>query len=161
MKYLQAVKYLQAGKFSELAASWLIAFAAAVLLAPFMLLMSGPASAAPVHRDMVTPAFNELIPNLPGKSLIGVVVEYAPGGKTPAHHHARSAFVTAYVLSGAIRSQVDGGKIQVFHAGESFSENPGAAHTISENASATEPAKLLAIFVVDTKDTKLTTMDGH
>jgi quercetin dioxygenase-like cupin family protein len=109
--------------------------------------------------DSVTPAFSELIPNIPGKSLIAAVVTYPPGGKTPPHHHAASAFVTGYVLSGAIRIQVDGGKVQVFQAGESFSEEPGARHDISENASETEPAKLLAIFVVDSKDTTLTTMD--
>jgi quercetin dioxygenase-like cupin family protein len=107
----------------------------------------------------VTPAFSEPIPNIPGKSLIAVVVTYPPGGKTPPHHHAYSAFVTGYVLSGAIRSQVDGGKVQVFQAGESFSENPGARHDVSENASETEPAKLLAIFVADSKETALTTMD--
>jgi mannose-6-phosphate isomerase-like protein (cupin superfamily) len=81
-------------------------------------------------------------------------------GKTPPHRHARSAFVTAYVLSGEIRSQVDDGKVQVFKAGESFSEPPGALHRISENASTTEPAKLLAIFVVDSNDTELTTIEG-
>jgi quercetin dioxygenase-like cupin family protein len=56
---------------------------------------------------------------------------------------------------------VDGGAVQVFQTGESWSEQPGAHHTISENASTTEPAKLLAIFVVDTKDTELTTIEGQ
>jgi quercetin dioxygenase-like cupin family protein len=89
------------------------------------------------------------------------VVAYEPGGKAPAHHHPHSAFVTGYVLSGTIRSQVDDGETNVFHAGESWTENPGAHHTISENASATEPASLLAIFVVDTDDNKLVTFDGQ
>src|SRR6201992_1584630 len=109
----------------------------------------------------VAPAFNEIIPKLRGKSLVAVVVHYPPGGKTPPHHHAASAFVTGYVLSGAIRSQVDGGKVQVFKAGESWSEKRGAHHDISENASTTEPAQLLAIFVVDSKDTNLTTIEGQ
>jgi quercetin dioxygenase-like cupin family protein len=108
----------------------------------------------------VSPAFREAIPNIPGKSIIAVVVTYPPGGKTPPHHHARSAFVTGYVLSGEIRSQVDDGKVQIFKAGESFSEAPGALHRVSENASTTEAAKLLAIFVVDTNDTELTTIEG-
>ena len=108
----------------------------------------------------VAPAFREAIPNVPGKSLIAAVVTYPPGGKTPPHHHARSAFVTGYVLSGEIRSQVDDGKVQVFKAGEHFSESPGALHRVSENASTTEPAKLLAIFVVDSNDTELTTIEG-
>lgn len=108
----------------------------------------------------VSPAFREAIPNIPGKSLVAVVVTYPPGGKTPPHRHARSAFITGYVLSGEIRSQVDDGKVQVFKAGESFFESPGALHRISENASTTEPAKLLAIFVVDSNDTELTTIEG-
>jgi quercetin dioxygenase-like cupin family protein len=63
------------------------------------------------------------------------------------------------VLSGSIRSQVDDGPVQVLRAGESFFEKPGAHHRVSENASATEPARLLAIFVVDTSETELTTID--
>jgi quercetin dioxygenase-like cupin family protein len=107
------------------------------------------------------PAFQEAISNIPGKSLIGLVVSYPPGGKTPAHTHARSAFIVGYVLSGSIRSQVNGGKIQVFHAGEHWIEPPGGArHQIGENASTTEPASLLAIFVADTADAgRLTTID--
>lgn len=108
----------------------------------------------------VTPAFSEAIPNIPGKSLIAVVVDYPPGGKTPAHHHAKSAFITGYVLSGTIRSQVDDGKVQDYKAGEHFTEQPGAHHRVSENPSTTEPAKLLAIFVVDSNDKNLTTIDS-
>jgi quercetin dioxygenase-like cupin family protein len=127
-------------------------------IAALIMLSMNLAWAAP--PGSITPAFSEPIPNIPGKSLIAVVVTYPPGGKTPPHHHAGSAFVTGYVLSGAIRSQIDGEKVQVFQAGESFSESPGARHDMSENASETEPAKLLAIFVVDSKDTALTTMDA-
>ncbi len=116
------------------------------------------ASAAPLH-ETVTPAFRHEIPNIPGKSLVSAVVSYAPGAKSVPHHHAGSAFIYAYVLSGAIRSQVDDGPVQVFHAGESWFEAPGAHHRVSENASDTEPAKLLAIFVVDTGDHVLTTPD--
>ncbi|HVJ52199.1 MAG TPA: cupin domain-containing protein [Aliidongia sp.] len=124
-----------------------------------LLAAPGIAPADTPPRETVAPAFREAIPNIPGKSLIAIVVDYAPGGKTPAHHHAHSAFVTGYVLSGAIRSEVDGGGVKVFHAGESWTEQPGAHHQVSENASTTEPAKLLAIFVVDTADTDLTTLE--
>jgi quercetin dioxygenase-like cupin family protein len=109
----------------------------------------------------VDPAFSEAIPNIPGKSIIASVVTYEPGGMTPPHHHAESAFVVGYVLSGEIRSQVDGGLVNVFKAGESWTELPGAAHTTSENASDTQPASLLAIYVVDTDDTELNTIDGQ
>jgi quercetin dioxygenase-like cupin family protein len=114
--------------------------------------------AAPTARETVTPAFSTRY-RTSRESIIAIVASYPPGGKTPPHHHARSAFVTGYVLSGSIRSQVDDGKVQVVHAGESWSEAPGAHHPISENASATEPAKLLAIFVVDTDDKELTTLE--
>src|ERR1044072_641096 len=94
-----------------------------------------PAGAASQDRQTPTPAFREAIPNIPGKSLVGLVVNYPPGGATRAHYHPRSAFVTGYVLSGSIRSQVNDGKTQVFRAGESWTEPPGAYHPISENAS--------------------------
>jgi quercetin dioxygenase-like cupin family protein len=87
----------------------------------------------------------------------GVLVEYAPGGTSPAHVHPKSAFIYATVLEGAIRSQVNDGPVKIYRAGESFAENPGDRHGISENASATKPARLLAVFVVDTSETTLTT----
>jgi quercetin dioxygenase-like cupin family protein len=89
-----------------------------------------------------------------------VAVSYPPGGKSGAHHHADSAFITAYVISGAIRSQVEGEPARVYHAGETWDELPGAHHAISENASATEPAELLAVFLLDTGDGPLTTDDN-
>jgi quercetin dioxygenase-like cupin family protein len=98
--------------------------------------------------------------NVPGKSLEAVAVSYPPGAKSAAHHHAKSAFIMAYVISGAIRSQVEGEPARVYHAGETWSEAPGAHHTISENASATEPAELLAVFLIDTGDGPLTTDDN-
>lgn len=133
--------------------------AAGLLLAA---VMASPMSAmADGKRETIAPAFANPIPNVPGKSLIAAVVTYPPGGTSPSHTHAKSAFITAYVLSGAIRSQVDDGEAKVYKAGESWSEAPGAHHTVSENASKTEPASLLAIFVVDTNEPELTTFDKH
>jgi len=116
-------------------------------------------SAAFAQQSKVTPAFKEEIANIPGKSLTAVLVEYAPGGKKPSHHNAKSAFISAYVISGAVRNQVDDGPVKIFKAGEHFTEKPGAHHVVSENASDTEPAKILAIFVVDSSETALTAMD--
>lgn len=107
----------------------------------------------------VKPNFSHTIPNIPGKSLKAVEVLYPPGGATPAHTHARSAFIYAYVVSGRIVSQVEGQPERTYGPGESFYETPGAHHLISRNASQTEPAKLLAVFVVDTDDATLTTID--
>jgi quercetin dioxygenase-like cupin family protein len=107
--------------------------------------------------EMVTPHFERAIPNIPGKSLIALVVDYAPGGESPSHTHARSAFIFAYVLSGEIESKVNDGPARIYRAGESWYEEPGASHSISRNASQTKPAKLLAVFVVDRDDRALVT----
>jgi quercetin dioxygenase-like cupin family protein len=105
----------------------------------------------------VTPVAVHALPNLPGKSITAVLVSYGPGGKSPPHHHAGS--VLAYVLTGAIRSENSAtGPAKVYKAGESFFEPPGSEHLVSENASATEPASLLAVFVADEGAT-LTTFD--
>lgn len=117
------------------------------------------AQAGEADRGTASTLFRDPIPNVPGKSLVAVVVNYAAGAKSPAHRHARSAFIYAHVLEGAVRSQVDAGPVRVYHAGEGWSESPGAHHAISENASATEPARLLAVFVVDTDERILTVPD--
>jgi quercetin dioxygenase-like cupin family protein len=109
--------------------------------------------------EQVKPVFKHLIPNVEGKRMVAVVVSYPPGAKSPAHHHARSAFIYAYVLSGAIRSQVGDEPAKVYRAGEGFYEVPGSYHRISENASDTKAASLLAVFVVDSNDDPLTTPD--
>jgi quercetin dioxygenase-like cupin family protein len=116
-------------------------------------------SAALAQQNKSTPAFKEEIVNIPGKSLAAVLVDYGPGGKTPSHRHAKSAFITAYVISGAVRSQIDDGPVQIFKAGEHFTEKPGSHHVVSENASDTEPAKVLAVFVVDSSETPLSMID--
>jgi quercetin dioxygenase-like cupin family protein len=126
------------------------------------------ASAAPlVHahgtddvHDNITPAFRTAIANVPGKTMTAIVVDYKPGQKSPPHRHGQ-AFVVGYVLSGAISSQLNDGESRVYHAGESWTEVPGVHHTVSENASTTRPAKLLAIFVADDNDKDLVTWDKH
>ena len=92
-----------------------------------------------------------MLPNVPGKSIRGVLVEYEPGGSSPAHTHPNSAFIYATVLQGAMRSQVNDGPVTTYHAGESFSEFLGDRHGVSANASDTEPMRLLAVFVVGLK----------
>lgn len=116
------------------------------------------ATAAPqATGETVTTNFEHAIPNIPGKSLIALVVDYAPGGASPSHIHAKSAFIYGHVISGEIESRVNDGPSRVYRAGESFYEPPGSSHPVSRNASATRPAKLLAVFVVDTDDKVLTT----
>lgn len=119
----------------------------------------GASPAIGQDREQVRGAFEHALPNVEGKRIVVATVTYPPGGKSLAHHHAASAFIYAYVLSGAIRSQVGNVSAKVYHAGEGFYEMPGSHHRISENASEKEPASLLAVFVVDSKDEPLTTPD--
>ena len=109
------------------------------------------------ENSKVTLVYEHALPNVPGKSIKGVLVEYAPGGSSSAHTHPKSAFIYATVLEGAIRSSVNDGPVVTYRTGESFSEMPGDRHAVSENASKTAPAKLLAVFVVDTDEKELTT----
>ena len=123
--------------------TWFAAALCAAILQP-----STMNAASANDAETVKKIFAQQLPNVPGNSLTAFVVEYAPGGKSPSHHHAGSVF--AYVLSGEIRSQVSSdGPAKVYKAGEFFFERPGSSHLVSENASATEPASLLAVFVAE------------
>jgi quercetin dioxygenase-like cupin family protein len=129
---------------------------AAFMTATVLLAGAGGLAAADAGAD-VKQVMAEKLPNVPGKSITAVVVNYAPGGKSGKHHHAGSVF--AYVLSGAIRSENSAtGPARVYRAGEGFFEPAGSEHLVSENASATEPASLLAVFVAD-DGAELTTFD--
>ncbi len=119
--------------------------------------MAGPIYAHDSEPETVTKNFEAAIPNVPGKSLIAMEVDYAPGAASVPHTHAKSAFIYAYVISGAIKSKVNDGETRIYRTGESWSEPPSAIHLISRNASKTQPAKLLAVFVLDTNDAPLTT----
>lgn len=107
--------------------------------------------------EKVTPNFEHVISNIPGKSLIALEVDYPPGGASIPHTHAKSSFVYAYVVEGSIESKVNSEKPKIYRAGQSWFEEPGAVHSISRNVSKTKPAKLLAVFVVDTDDKELVT----
>jgi quercetin dioxygenase-like cupin family protein len=121
------------------------------ILAPFCI--ASAAASSPL--DKVEVIASHALPNVPGKRVTIVRVFYGPGGFTRAHRHAGT--VTAYVTKGEIRSQLGGGAIEVFGAGQSFFEPPGSTHLVSANASNTEPAELIAVFVAD-EGAQLTTL---
>ena len=114
---------------------------------------------AGAHNATVTLVYQHVLPGVPGKSIKGVLVEYGPGGHSPPHTHARSAIIYATVLEGAVRSKVNDAPEKTYRALESWTELPGDHHLVSANASDTDPARLLAVFVVDTQDTELTVPD--
>lgn len=132
-----------------------------VLGAACAILVAAMPAAAHGPGDVVTPLFEQAIPNIPGKSMIAVMVDYPPGGASVPHSHAKSAFIFGHVVSGAIETQVNDEPKRIVRAGESFYEPPGSRHPVSRNASSTTPAKLLAVFVVDTTDRALTTPDNR
>src|SRR3954451_5408534 len=119
----------------------------------------GVLQAVAQNVEQVKVAFEHVIPNIDGKSMVAAVVTYPPGAKSLPHHHAPSAFIYAYVLSGSIRSQVGHEPPKLYEVGEGFYEVPGSHHVVSENASDKEPARLLAVFIVDSKDKLLTVPD--
>lgn len=138
---------------------WKIALALAALAGATSLgFAGGHAWSADATGQTLTPLVEQALANIPGKTLSALTVDYAPGGTSPAHHHHASATLFAYVVSGAIRSQVNGGPVEVFRAGQFWIEPPGSAHGISENASKTEPAKLVVVAIGD-DGAVLTTFD--
>src|SRR5882757_1297095 len=111
----------------------------------FAPLCAAAAESSPL--DKVEPIGSYALPNVPGKRVTIVRVFYGPGRFSRAHRHAGS--VTAYITKGEIRSQLGGGPVETFKVGQSFFEPPGATHLVSANASNTEPAELIAVFVAD------------
>src|SRR5574340_413165 len=94
------------------------------LLVAALPLGGAPADQPRANNVKATLVYQHELPNVPGKSLKGVLVEYGPGGASPAHRHAKSAFIYATVLEGAIRSAVNDGPVKVYQAGQSFTELP-------------------------------------
>ncbi|MGZ5920022.1 MAG: cupin domain-containing protein [Hyphomicrobium sp.] len=95
------------------------------------------------------------LPDIPGKRVTVVRVTYGPGGFTPPHRHGGT--VTAYITKGQIRSQLNNGPVEIFDVGQSFFEPLGTIHQVSANASNTEWAELIAVFVAD-EGAQLTTL---
>jgi quercetin dioxygenase-like cupin family protein len=99
------------------------------------------------------------LPNAPGMRMTALTVNYAPGESSGSHRHADKGFLIAYVLRGSVVSQVEGEPERTYTVGQSWSEGPGAHHLVSRNASATEPAAFLVVFVAP-QDAVLTTPDS-
>lgn len=118
------------------------------LLSGVLLAVGGVSTTWSHNDERVTKLFAGKLGNAPGKTLTAEVVDYPPGAKSGVHHHAGSVF--AYVLTGRIRSQNSAtGAVKVYKAGETFFEPPGSDHLVSENASPSEPASLLAIHIAE------------
>jgi len=93
----------------------------------------------------VTKVTTKELTDIPGKEVLILTVEYAPGAADSPHRHNADAFV--YVLEGSVVEQVKGGKPVTLTAGQTFYESPNDIHVVGRNASNTKPAKLLAVLV--------------
>ena len=130
---------------------------AALHSAPVMQMSASNEGAASRSRAIQHPVACEKLPNVPGKSVTTVLVEFPPNAFTPRHRHPGS--VTAYVLKGTLRSQLNDGPVETFKTGGTWFEPPGTIHSMVENPSPTESAEILAIFVADTDCGALTVFD--
>ena len=95
----------------------------------------------------VAPLMSKELPELPGKEVVMIVVEYPPGSADPIHRHNAQAFV--YVMEGSIVMQVKGGKEVTLTPGQTFYEGPNDVHVVGRNASSTQPAKFLVLLIKD------------
>jgi quercetin dioxygenase-like cupin family protein len=95
----------------------------------------------------VTPLMSKDLPEVPGKEVSMITVEYPPGSVDPIHRHNAHAFV--YVLEGTIVMQVKGGKEVTLTPGQTFYESPDDIHIVGRNASSTKPAKFVVMLIKD------------
>ena len=109
------------------------------------LLLGFTAPAATQEPPKVTTLFSRDLSDIPGKEGTMLIVEYPPGGGDPVHRHDANAFV--YVLEGSVIMQLNGSDPVTLHPGQTFYEGPDDIHVVGRNASKTEPAKFLAVFV--------------
>ena len=97
------------------------------------------------HDVVVKELMTKVLADIPGKEVLMITVDYAPGAADPIHRHDAHAFV--YVLEGSIVMGVKGGKEVTLKPGETFYEGPNDLHTVGRNASKTQPAKFVVLLV--------------
>jgi quercetin dioxygenase-like cupin family protein len=117
-----------------------------LFLMPGTLMAQQPA-ASQAPQASVTSLTSKDLPELPGKEVLMITVDYPPGSVDPIHRHNAHAFV--YVLEGSIIMQVKGGKEVTLTSGQTFYEGPNDVHVVGRNASSTKPAKFVVFFIKD------------
>ena len=113
-----------------------------IMMVVLISLIAGPLMA---QESKVTSLMSKDLKEFSGKEGLMITVDYAPGGSDPVHRHDAHVFV--YVLEGSIVMQVKGGKEVTLTPGQTFYESPTDVHVVSRNASKTNPAKFLVLFV--------------
>ena len=100
---------------------------------------------AMAQEAKVTPLMSKDLAEYPGKEVLMITVEHAPGGSSAIHRHNAQAFV--YVLEGSVVMQLKGGKQVTLTPGQTFYEGPDDVHVVDRNASSTEPAKFVVFMI--------------
>lgn len=131
-------------------------FCAASLVA--LTLTTSASAFAHDPSEKVTVLQDQMLKNVPGKKALMIEVDYKPGQSSIAHKHEGTAM--AYVLSGAVTSQVKGEKEITYKAGQYWYEPAGSEHLVSKNASATKPAKLLVFMVLSPEEKVLIPLEN-
>jgi len=109
------------------------------------LLMLQHVSTASAEPPTVTTLMSKELVEAPGREVVMLTVEYGPGGSDPIHRHDAQAFV--YVLQGSVEMQLKGGELVTLTPGQTFYEGPDDLHVVGRNASRTEPAKFMVVFI--------------
>lgn len=130
-----------------LAAGVAVLLALGLAVRPGMHLASSHSTTTARPATQVTPLSCEPLADVPGKVVNTLLVDFPPHGFTPAHRHPGA--VTAFVVRGAVRSQMQGLPAHTYSVGQTWFEPTGELHLFAENPSATEPAQLLAVIVSD------------
>jgi quercetin dioxygenase-like cupin family protein len=115
-----------------------------ILMVVLLFLIAGTVMA---QEAKVTSLMSKDLAENPGKELLMITVEHAPGGSSPIHRHDAHAMV--YVLEGSVVMQVKGGKQVTLTPGQTFYEGPDDIHIVDRNASSTQPAKFLVFLIKD------------
>ena len=113
---------------------------ALVVPAALLMLAGVPAQAADVKELFATD-----LADYPGKEGRMIEVSYPPGARDMVHRHNAHAFI--YVLEGEIVMQVKGKPAVTLKAGQTFYEGPTDIHVVGRNASDTEPARFVVVFL--------------
>jgi quercetin dioxygenase-like cupin family protein len=104
------------------------------------------AEQAPETRPITrTPILKQALPPGDFRNVQAIIVELAPGASAPRHRH--DVAVLAYVLEGNVENQFDGGALVMHKQGDSWWEAPGTVHNVVRNASDSEPARLLVVYI--------------
>ena len=108
-------------------------------------LVSILSNASIAQESIANAIFQTDLPDIEGREAVVLEVVYPPGAASASHRHNAHTFV--YVLEGAVEMQVAGGELKKLTVGQTFYETPNDIHSVSRNASETEPAKILVLFI--------------